>query len=47
MLELASSWLAARQRVASVIARVEQIVKAIGWTLNVEDLAAIDKITKG
>jgi hypothetical protein len=33
MLELASSWLAARQQVASVIARVEQIeqiVKAIG-----------------
>ncbi|HEV7409346.1 MAG TPA: aldo/keto reductase [Bradyrhizobium sp.] len=53
MLELAFSWLASRPQVSSVIAgatRVEQIeanVKAIGWTLSAEDLAEIDKITKG
>ena len=53
MLELAFSWLAARPQVASVIAgatRVEQIeqnTKAIAWTLSADDLAEIDKITKG
>jgi aryl-alcohol dehydrogenase-like predicted oxidoreductase len=53
MLELAFSWLASRPQVASVIAgatRVEQIeqnVKAIDWTLSAEDVAEIDKITKG
>jgi aryl-alcohol dehydrogenase-like predicted oxidoreductase len=53
MLELAFSWLASRPQVASVIAgatRVEQIeqnVKAIGWQLSAQDVAEIDKITKG
>jgi aryl-alcohol dehydrogenase-like predicted oxidoreductase len=53
MLELAFSWLASRPQVASVIAgatRVEQIeqnVKAIGWSLSADELAEIDKITKG
>jgi aryl-alcohol dehydrogenase-like predicted oxidoreductase len=53
MLELAFSWLAARPQVSSVIAgatRVEQIeqnVKAIEWTLSAEDIAEIDRITKG
>jgi aryl-alcohol dehydrogenase-like predicted oxidoreductase len=53
MLELAFGWLASRPQVSSVIAgatRVEQIeqnVKAIDWALSAEDLAEIDKITKG
>jgi aryl-alcohol dehydrogenase-like predicted oxidoreductase len=53
MLELAFSWLASRPQVSSVIAgatrveQVEQNVKAIDWTLNPEDLAEIDVITKG
>jgi aryl-alcohol dehydrogenase-like predicted oxidoreductase len=53
MLELAFSWLASRPQVSSVIAgatRVEQIeqnVKAIGWSLSADELAEIDKITKG
>jgi aryl-alcohol dehydrogenase-like predicted oxidoreductase len=53
MLELAFSWLASRPQVSSVIAgatRVEQIeqnVKAIDWALSAEDLAEIDRITKG
>jgi aryl-alcohol dehydrogenase-like predicted oxidoreductase len=53
MLELAFSWLAAQPQVSSVIAgatRVEQIeqnVKAIDWVLTAEELAEIDKITKG
>ena len=52
MLELAFSWLAARPQVASVIAgatrveQVEQNVKAISWSLSVEDMAEIDEITK-
>ena len=52
MLELAFSWLAARPQVASVIAgatrvdQVEQNVKAIGWSLSVEEMAEIDGITK-
>jgi aryl-alcohol dehydrogenase-like predicted oxidoreductase len=53
MLELAFSWLAARPQVSSVIAgatrveQVEQNVKAIAWQLTAEDLAEIDRITKG
>jgi aryl-alcohol dehydrogenase-like predicted oxidoreductase len=53
MLELAFSWLASRPQVSSVIAgatRVEQIeqnVKAIDWVMTAEELAEIDKITKG
>jgi aryl-alcohol dehydrogenase-like predicted oxidoreductase len=53
MLELAFSWLAARPQVASVIAgatrveQVEQNVKAIGWQLSAEDMAEIERITKG
>jgi len=53
MLELAFSWLAARPQVSSVIAgatRVEQIeqnVKAIEWQLGTEDVAEIDRITRG
>jgi aryl-alcohol dehydrogenase-like predicted oxidoreductase len=53
LLELAFSWLLARPQVASVIAgatrveQVEQNVKAIGWTPNAEELAEIDRITKG
>ncbi len=53
MLELAFSWLASRPQVTSVIAgatRVEQIeqnVKAIEWQISAEDIAEIDKITKG
>lgn len=53
MLELAFSWLAARPQVASVIAgatrveQVEQNAKAIGWRLSVDDIAEIDRITKG
>ena len=51
MLELAFSWLAAQPLVSSVIAgatRVDQIeanVKAIGWKLDADDLAEIDRIT--
>jgi aryl-alcohol dehydrogenase-like predicted oxidoreductase len=53
MLELAFCWLAARPQVSSVIAgatRVEQIeqnVKAIEWQLSADDMAEIDRITKG
>ena len=53
LLELAFSWLAARPQVSSVIAgasspeQVEQNVRAIAWTLTPDDMAAIDKITKG
>ncbi|MGA7940357.1 MAG: aldo/keto reductase, partial [Bradyrhizobium sp.] len=53
MLELAFSWLAARPQVASVIAgatrieQVEQNAKAIGWRLSADDIAEIDRITKG
>ena len=52
LLELAFSWLAQRPQVASVIAgatrveQVEQNVKAIGWTLSAEDMAAVDQMTK-
>ena len=53
LLELAFCWLASRPQVASVIAgatrveQVEQNVKAIGWTLTPEEIAEIDRITKG
>jgi aryl-alcohol dehydrogenase-like predicted oxidoreductase len=53
LLELAFSWLAARPTVGSVIAgatKPEQIdanVKAAGWALSAEDMAEVDKITKG
>jgi aryl-alcohol dehydrogenase-like predicted oxidoreductase len=53
MLELAFSWLASRPLVSSVIAgatrveQVEQNVKAIDWALSAEDIAEIDRITKG
>jgi aryl-alcohol dehydrogenase-like predicted oxidoreductase len=52
MLELAFSWLAARPQVASVIAgatrveQVEQNVKAIGWSMTLEEIAEIDGITR-
>jgi aryl-alcohol dehydrogenase-like predicted oxidoreductase len=52
MLELAFSWLAQRPQVSSVIAgatrveQVEQNVKAIGWTLTAEEMAAVDEMTK-
>ena len=51
MLELAFSWLLAREPVSSVIAgatrpeQVEQNVKAGGWKLTPEELAEIDLIT--
>ena len=53
MLELAFSWLASRPQVASVIAgatrveQVEQNVKAIAWKLSAEEMAEVDRITKG
>ena len=53
LLELAFSWLASRPQVSSVIAgatrveQVEQNVKAISWTLSADELAEIDRITKG
>jgi aryl-alcohol dehydrogenase-like predicted oxidoreductase len=52
LLELAFSWLAARPRVASVIAgattpdQVAQNVKAVDWALTAEDMNEIDRITK-
>ena len=52
LLELAFSWLAARPAVASVIAgatrpeQVEQNVRAVGWVLAPEDVAAVDEITR-
>ena len=53
LLELAFSWLAARPQVSSVIAgatrveQVEQNVKAIAWKLTAQEMAEIDRITKG
>uniref|UniRef100_Q07IX8 Aldo/keto reductase n=1 Tax=Rhodopseudomonas palustris (strain BisA53) TaxID=316055 RepID=Q07IX8_RHOP5 len=53
VLDLAMSWLAAQPQVSSVIAgasspeQVEQNVKAATWQLGVEDLAEIDRITRG
>jgi aryl-alcohol dehydrogenase-like predicted oxidoreductase len=52
LLELAFSWLAAKPQVSSVIAgatrveQVEQNVKAIAWTLNAQEMAEIDEMTK-
>lgn len=51
LLELAFSWLLARPAVASVIAgatkpeQVEQNVRAAGWELTPEEVAAVDQIT--
>jgi aryl-alcohol dehydrogenase-like predicted oxidoreductase len=53
LLELAFSWLLARPNTASVIAgatspeQVEANVKAASWQLTAEDLAEVDRITKG
>jgi len=53
LLELAMSWLACRPQVSSVIAgatSAEQVVenaKAVDWVLTAEDLAEVDRITKG
>ncbi|MBM3554686.1 MAG: aldo/keto reductase [Alphaproteobacteria bacterium] len=53
LLELAFSWLAARPTVASVIAgatkpdQLEANVKAADWALGAEDLAEVDRLTKG
>ena len=50
LLQLAFSWLACKQPVASVIAgatrpeQVEANVKAADWALTAEDMAAVDKI---
>ena len=50
LLELAFSWLAGRPGVASIIAgatrpeQLEQNVRAAGWALTADDLAAIDRI---
>jgi aryl-alcohol dehydrogenase-like predicted oxidoreductase len=50
MVELAFSWLAAREPVASVIAgatkpeQVEQNVKAVNWTLTAGEIAEIDRL---
>ncbi|MCL2715227.1 MAG: aldo/keto reductase [Alphaproteobacteria bacterium] len=52
LLELAFSWLAARPQVASVIAgatraeQIEQNARAVSWTLDGDDMAAIDAITR-
>ena len=52
LLELAFSWLASRSPVSSVIAgatKPEQIdanIKAVGWKLNQDELAELDRITK-
>jgi aryl-alcohol dehydrogenase-like predicted oxidoreductase len=51
LLELAFSWLAANPNVSSIIAgatgpeQVEANVAAVSWTLTVEDLKEIDRIT--
>ena len=53
MLELAFSWLLAQAPVTSVIAgatqpeQLDQNVKAGTWAISAEDLAEIDRITKG
>ncbi|MEZ5763779.1 MAG: aldo/keto reductase [Xanthobacteraceae bacterium] len=53
MLELAFSWLASRPQVSSVIAgatrpeQIEQNAKAIAWKMTPDDLAEIDRITRG
>ena len=53
LLELAFSWLACREPVASVIAgatKPEQValnIKAAGWKLTAEDMAEVDRISGG
>ena len=53
LLELAISWLACQPEVTSVIAgatkpeQIEQNVKAADWTLSAEELAEVDRITRG
>ena len=52
LLELAFSWLAARPRVASVIAgatkpeQIEANVKAVGWKLSPDEIAEIDGLSQ-
>ena len=52
MVELATSWLVAQPEISSVISgatkpeQVSENIKACGWKMTREDLAAIDKITK-
>jgi aryl-alcohol dehydrogenase-like predicted oxidoreductase len=52
LLELAVSWLAQQNTVASVICgatqpeQVEQNAKAASWTLTADDLSEVDKLTK-
>jgi aryl-alcohol dehydrogenase-like predicted oxidoreductase len=51
LLELAFSWLESRPQVASIIAgateptQVEQNVKALAWTLTLDEIAEIDRLT--
>jgi aryl-alcohol dehydrogenase-like predicted oxidoreductase len=53
LLELAVSWLASQPAVSSVICgatkpeQVEQNVKAANWALTADDLAEVDRLTKG
>jgi aryl-alcohol dehydrogenase-like predicted oxidoreductase len=53
LLELAMSWLARRPPVASVIAgatspaQIEENARAASWALTADDMAAIDRTTKG
>jgi aryl-alcohol dehydrogenase-like predicted oxidoreductase len=53
LLELAVSWLASQPVVSSVICgatkpeQVEQNVKAANWALTADDLAEVDRLTKG
>jgi aryl-alcohol dehydrogenase-like predicted oxidoreductase len=53
LLELAMSWLARRAPVASVIAgatspaQLEETARAAGWRRTAEEMAGIDRITKG
>ena len=52
LLELAFSWLAARPRIASVIAgatkpeQVEANVKAVDWKLSDADISEVDRLTR-
>jgi aryl-alcohol dehydrogenase-like predicted oxidoreductase len=52
LLELAFSWLAQRPMVASVIAgatkpeQLEQNVRAADWSLTVEDMSEIDRLSR-
>ncbi len=53
LLDLAISWLACQPEVTSVIAgatkpeQIEQNVQAADWTLSAEELAEVDRITRG